>query len=274
MLRFSQVSFSYPRARIRRHRAVPVLSGLSFSAEAGRILFVLGPNGSGKSTLFRLVLGLLRTRHGSVGIDGDEVSKLSSSEIARRVSYIPQEYSVNFNFTVRQSVLMGRTAHMGTWSNRLTGHDHELAQQAMATMGIEGLAERGIRDLSGGERQLTLIARALCQRSRILILDEPTSNLDYGNQDRVLEELRRLADLGFLVAVSTHNPMHALHYGDDLLLLRQGQRIAFSPPQDVTESQLTALYDSPIRLISSPEAPGLRICLPARSTISSGGIPT
>lgn len=264
MLEVENLGYTYTR----RRGGVPSLSDLSFRAEAGHMVFVLGPNGSGKSTLFRLLLKLLRLQQGSVRIDGKSLATMSHTELARRVSYIPQQHDVTFNFTVLDTVLMGRTARMGMWSNTMTDHDRARAYEALDTLGIAHLARRGLRELSGGERQLVLTARALCKEGRLLVLDEPTSNLDYGNQERVLGEISRLAEMGYLVLVSSHNPMHALQYGNRLLLLREGRCIGDGPPADIDEDLLSSLYGTPIRLVSPIQAPNVRMCLPAAALTS------
>lgn len=259
MLEVREVSHTYPS----RRRQGPSLHRVSFSAGAGESVFVLGPNGSGKSTLFKLLLKLLPLRSGSITIDGRDAGLMRHRDLARIISYIPQDQDVTFNFTVLDTVLMGRTAHMGAIANRVSNEDLTLAHDSLDALGIAHLAGRGLRELSGGERQLVFTARALCQGGKVLVLDEPTSNLDFANQELVLAQVRGLAELGYLVLISTHNPMHALHYADSLLLLREGQLLGHHRPSEVSEALLSDLYGSPIRLVTSPEAPGLNICLPA-----------
>lgn len=252
----------------------PTLEDITFTAHQGRVTFVLGPNGSGKSTLFKLLLKLLPLQSGAVQIGGRDLTRISLADLAQVVAYIPQDQHVTFNFTVLDTVLMGRTAHMGTWSNRLSPADHALAEEALDSLGISHLASRGLRELSGGERQLVFTARALCQGGRVLLLDEPTSNLDFGNQETVLTRVRGLAERGYLVLITSHNPMHALHYADSLLLLKAGRLLGHLPPEQVTAGELSDLYSSPIRIVTSPQAPELRICLPDPNTKENHGLAT
>lgn len=167
------LSFSYGGA--------PVLQNVSFSARGGEVIALLGPNGVGKSTLFRCLLGFLKPQRGEVRIDGKALSDFSRRALAREIAYIPQSYSPTFNYTVRESVLMGVTAKLGALEGP-TAAQQALVMQMLDQLGIAHLSERGSRKISGGERQLMLIARALVQNARVLIMDEPTANLDYGQQ--------------------------------------------------------------------------------------------
>lgn len=179
MIEARDASFTYPEAKKRG----PALHDVSFTAHAGEVTFLLGPNGSGKSTLFKLILKLLAVQSGQITLDGRDVSSLSHRGLARRVAYIPQDQNVTFNYTVLDTVLTGRTALMGRWVNRVSAEDYAHAEAALESLGIAHLAARRLQELSGGERQLTYTARALCQGGQILLLDEPTSNLDFGNQE-------------------------------------------------------------------------------------------
>lgn len=246
-----------------RRRSAPSVDGVDLSLQPGRVVFVLGPNGSGKSTLFKLLLGLLRPDTGSVLVEGRAVHRLPAREVARSISYIPQQGEATFSFSVYDTVLMGRTPHLNPVTHRPTDEDRRIARDAIASLGIEHLADRGLRDLSGGERQLALLARALCQQGRLLILDEPTASLDFANQVRVLREVRRLAASGLGVLVSSHDPMHALRYADELVLLREGRVEWSGTPAEVRDEHLSRLYDIGVRITSSPELPGLRLCVPA-----------
>lgn len=259
------VTFTYPR------RERPAVAEVTFGAGAGEVVFVLGPNGSGKSTLFRLLLGLLAPSAGRITLDGADTAGLPARLLARAVAYIPQAEQVSFDFTAREVALMGRTPHLDRFAQRPAPADHEAVERALAALGIEHLAEVGVRSMSGGERQLVLLARALCQESRILVLDEPTSALDFANQSRVLDRLDLLADEGYLLVVSSHNPMHALTHAHRVLLLKQGRLIGSASPSELTERDLSELYDTPVRLLEARDVPGLRLCVPAASTRRTQG---
>ena len=182
-----RLSFSYG--------AHPVLRDVSFRAEPGQLVAVLGPNGAGKSSLFRCMLGFLPHYQGNISLCGRDVRHLPRRELARLAAYIPQSSQPLFDYTVRDTVLMGAAG--GLEPLRQPGRQQlETAQRMMELVGIAPLADRGIRRISGGERQLTLIARALAQQARILLMDEPAANLDYGNQFRLLQQVRRLTEQG------------------------------------------------------------------------------
>ncbi len=240
-----------------------VLNGVDFSAQSGALLAVLGPNGAGKSTLFRCVLGLLKGYTGTVLVDGDLSTQLSARELAHRIAYIPQSRGPAFHYTVLEMVLMG-TTHRVSMLSAPSRHETEVAMAALARMGIADFAQKNFAKLSGGEQQLVLIARALAQRSKTLLLDEPTSALDYGNQAHVMEQVRSLADDGYTVMLSTHNPQHALWYADTVLALLDGKTAAFGAPEDVLdEALIRRLYGVSISLITTDD--GERLIVPHRN---------
>jgi len=234
---------------------------LSFSLVDGEILCVLGPNGSGKTTLFRTLLGLLARQGGAITLDGTALEDLPRAAIARRVGYVPQAHAGYFAYSVREMVLMGRTAHLGAFGSPSL-RDRALADAALETLGIEALAERPFTEISGGERQLTLIARALAQEARLLIMDEPTASLDFGNQVRVLERLVQLAARGIAVLFSTHDPDHAFLCAQRALLLAEGRVLALGPPREVIRSDtLERMYRVSVRIVATGD--GGHSCLPS-----------
>lgn len=214
-----------------------VLSDVSFSVAQGRLLSVLGPNGVGKSTLFRCILGLIRGYEGSISVDGIDVKGMGARELARRVAYIPQSSYPAFSYTVHDMVLMGTSSRSYLFSP--PGKDQEAAVgSSLERLGIAHLAGRAYTQLSGGERQLVLIARALAQQSPVLLMDEPTANLDYGNQLRVLSQIRNLAEEGYTILQSTHNPEQAYLFSHEILAMQQGRVLAYGAPQDVFNAAL------------------------------------
>lgn len=249
------LSFAYPRRR-------PVLQDVSFAVRPGEYVCLLGPNGVGKSTLFSCMMGLTRRFSGDVRICGDSVGRLSAREVARRVAFIPQSASHVFNYSVMDVVLMGTSALTG--GLRSPGADERArAMGSLATLGMEGMAELMFLDLSGGERQLVLIARALAQSARILLMDEPTASLDFGNQARVLEHVHRLAREGYAVIQSSHNPEQAFLYADKVLALHDGRVAAFGPPRDVlTEGLVRRLYDIEVTM-EDVHGGRVRTCFPS-----------
>ncbi|MDR3209393.1 MAG: ABC transporter ATP-binding protein [Oscillospiraceae bacterium] len=225
-----------------------VLEDVSFTARSGELLAVLGPNGVGKSTLFSCMLGLLRGERGDVTLEDKPVRLYPPPELAQRIAFVPQSHAPSFNYSVFDMVLMGTTARVGGFSApRET--EVRAADAALERVGISHLRARGYLQVSGGERQLTLIARALAQNAQVLIMDEPTANLDYGNQIRVLTRVVELAREGFAVIFSTHNPDHAFLFADRVLALRDGRVAAFGTPREaVTEALISSLYGVEVRL--------------------------
>jgi iron complex transport system ATP-binding protein len=228
---------------------------------AGEVVCVLGPNGGGKTTLFRTLLGLLDRHAGTIALEGKPLESYSRAQIATRIGYVPQGHTAYFAFTVREFVLMGRTARLGAFSSP-GGRDREVAGRAMAAMGIAHLADRPITEVSGGERQLALVARALAQEPRLLVLDEPTASLDFGNQVRVMERIAGLAAGGIAILFSSHDPDHAFLCADRAVLLAGGGVVAAGAPQDVIRADsLQKLYGVPVRVV--PIEGGGHACLPA-----------
>lgn len=229
----------------------PVLTDVSFNAGDGSLLAVLGPNGVGKTTLFRCILGLLPGYTGAIEIDGANARTLGARALAQKVAYIPQTRAAAFNYTVLEMALMG-TAHGVSPFSVPKQKETDAAWAALCQLGIEGLAQKSYARLSGGEQQLVLIARALAQQSKTLLMDEPTANLDYGNQSRVLAGVRKLAREGYMVLLSTHNPQHALWYADAALCLSGGRVAACGAPQDViTPALIRSLYGIGVRFIET-----------------------
>ena len=232
--------------------AAPVLQGISFSAESGDFLSVLGANGAGKSTLFRCLLGGLTDYTGAIELDGRDVRTLSRREAAEHIAYIPQIHRPTFGYSVLDTTLMGLTRQLSPFRSP-TPEMEKQAMDALEQMGVAQLAERNFATLSGGEQQLVLIARALCQQSDILVMDEPTSSLDYGNQLRVLERVRQLARQGYTVLLSTHDPQHALRFSQKVLALSGGQVAAEGDTAEVlTRGLLRRLYGVEAVLLDTP----------------------
>lgn len=247
MIEIDRLRFAYA--------AKEVLKGVSFSAAAGELLAVLGPNGVGKTTLFRCMLGLQRGYEGTICFDGIDAKSLSPRALAHRIAYIPQTRGPAFCYSAFDMVLMGTTHEISAL--QVPGRrETETAEGALERLGILALRDKGFGQLSGGEQQLVLIARALAQNSRILLMDEPTASLDYGNQALVLRQVRALADEGYTVLLSTHNPQHALWYADRALALLDGAVEAQGRPADVIDAPLIRrLYGVEVSLESAGHGP-------------------
>jgi iron complex transport system ATP-binding protein len=224
-------------------------SGVTFSLGHGETLAVLGGNGAGKTTLFRTLLGLLPPQGGEVSFAGAVLSQMPPSERARRLAYVPQQHVPAFGFSVLEAVLMGRASLVGVFA-RPSRADHIAAREALATLRIDALAQRRVTEISGGERQLVMIARALAQEAPILVLDEPTASLDFGNRLRVLAEIDRLRANGMTILFSTHEPDQALAHADRALLLADGRMLALDAvDRALTTANIERLYGTRVRLV-------------------------
>jgi iron complex transport system ATP-binding protein len=219
-----------------------VARGIDMEVRAGSVTCLLGPNGIGKTTLFKTLLGLIRPLAGTVEVGGHNLSTLDRQSIARQIAYVPQAQIADFPYTVIDVVVMGRTSHLGTFQGpRAT--DYEAAMAALDQLGIAALAQRDSTRISGGQRQLVLIARALAQQTRIVLMDEPTASLDLGNRIRVLDQIKTLAADGLAVVMSTHEPEHAFVVADRVAIIGGPHRFKTGPVAAVmTAAELSDLY--------------------------------
>jgi iron complex transport system ATP-binding protein len=226
-----------------------VLEDFSAEVSSGEIFCLLGPNGSGKTTLFKTILGFLPVLGGSVTIDGRDAAALSARDFARLVGYVPQSHAPPFAFSVLDVIVMGRTARLGTFGNPKQG-DYDFACSVMERLGISGLRDRRYTELSGGERQMVLIARALTQEPAFLLMDEPTSNLDFGNQAKVLRQIVSLAEQGLGIILTTHYPEHVLLLKTQVALLkRKGVTESGAAGEVLTAGNLSETYGIPVAVM-------------------------
>jgi len=235
-----------------------VFRGVSFGVEPGQILCVLGPNGIGKTTLLRCIAGLERLNKGMMRLDGHLLEQMTRRKVGQFVGLVPQSDAPGFSYTVQQMVEMGRAAHLG-WLSAPGRPDHALAAAALERLGIAHLADRAYPELSGGERQLVLIARALTQQPQLLVLDEPTAHLDFAHQAEVLDLVQDLSRQGLGVVLTTHDPGHAFRVADTVLLMSRDLSVSSGNPALVlTEASLSAAYGRSIRLFM---AEGQTVCM-------------
>ena len=252
MLRIESVSCGYG--------AQDIVKGVSFQLNAGDVMCLLGANGSGKTTLFKAILRFLPLSQGQVYFDGEDIADWSRRRLARAIAYVPQAHASPFAFKVRDVVLMARTSHLSSFGNAQE-HDHEVVEDALRSLAIMHLADKDFTQLSGGERQMVLIARAIAQEAKIMVMDEPASNLDFGNQIRMLSQVKRLSELGFTVLITTHSPNHAFHCATQVAVMKAGQLLAYGKPLSVLTSRcLEEAYSVPLRVIDLGE--GNRVCMP------------
>lgn len=232
------------------YRGRAVLKGVSFSVTHGEIISLLGANGAGKSSLLRLALGLIKPSRGEVLVGGFNIKTLTRRQIAQTLAYVPQVHTAPFPFEVRDVAGLGRLAENGLF--RAPGEAGRRAvDDALDQLKIAHLARRLYTEISGGERQLTLIARALAQGARLLVLDEPATGLDYGHQVHLLQRLSQLAARGYGILMTTHHPDHALAVSSRVVLLKDGALLRDGPPETtVTPETIFQLYGVDIDWVS------------------------
>jgi iron complex transport system ATP-binding protein len=257
LLSINGLGFGYKRK--------PVLHNISFDVETGSVCGLLGPNASGKTTLLKCINGVLNPKEGEVRINGDTVSGMTRREVARLMAVVPQQMSLAFSFTALQMVVMGRAARMGALKLP-SAHDRDEALAAMKELGVENLADRPFAELSGGERQLVLLARALYQETPILLLDEPTSHLDFRNQYRIMDVVREMThEKGLATLVTLHDPNLAARYCTHLVVLKDGRLHRQGPRETVFERKtLEEVYGMEVVVRQMPGGPA--VVLPAPGT--------
>lgn len=242
-----------------------IIRDLSFKIKSGETFTILGPNGVGKTTLFKAILGFIKLQKGKILLNGKDISKISRKEYAKYIGYVPQAHIPPFPYKVIDVVLMGRNPHINSFSQPKK-EDYLIALECLSKMGIEDLKDRTYTEISGGERQLTLIARALAQDSQLLIMDEPTSNLDYGNQMKVLKYIDNIVKDNKAVLMTTHYPNHVFLYSTKVATLSNNKEFRVGTPDTImTEENLKDIYNIDVKIVSS-ENKGKRgivkYCLP------------
>lgn len=242
ILSFEKVVFRY---QPQDHR---VLDELSLQITPASITAILGPNGVGKTTLLHLGLGWRRPQSGQVLLDGKDLLSYRRSELGQRIGLVPQTEHIAYDYSILEYVLLGRAPYL--MPLEMPGEaDCRAAQRALATVGLNNMSNRPVTELSGGERQLVLVARALAQQPRLLLLDEPTNHLDLGNKIHLLELLRDLKDSGVTVVFTTHEPEVAAVLADQLVLMRDGKvQHAGSLQEQFTSERLSETYNTPVEV--------------------------
>ena len=241
-----------------------IVHGVSFTVEDGEFACIMGANGCGKSTTLKTVLDILPPFGGAVQLDGRDVFTMSSAERAQIFAYIPQSHTPPFPFTVADVVLLGRTPYIGQFA-RVREKDRVIAYQALCQLSIQHLADAVYSELSGGQQQLVLIARALAQQPKVLLMDEPTASLDFGNQQLVLSRMRKLTQSGMSVLMVTHDPGHAFFCADKVIMMERGSVLGIGTPEEIiTEPNLKRIYghDVCVSEVQLPSGASARVCVP------------
>ena len=242
-----------------------IFSNISFSIGKGDVLCILGPNGTGKTTLIKCLNGLHEIDSGEILINGKNIKKLSFKEISKHIGYIPQSHVPSFPFKVLDVVLMGRAPYLNL-TDSPKKEDVDIALKSLRTLGIEYLKDKEYTNLSGGERQLVFLARILCQQPDILILDEPTSHLDFGNQIKLLEIIDNLSKSGLSIIMSSHFPDHAFLSSNKVAIMKNKRFIDFGSPDDVvTEDNLKKAYSIDVKLIELDDK--RKVCVPLKTNL-------
>lgn len=259
ILEVDSIAYSYGRSQ--------VFKDVSFSLRKGEVMCILGPNGAGKSTLIKCIAGIFKPSAGVVRISGEDTVSLGAAKIARSIGYVPQQNEIVFPFTVLDFVVMGRTPHISMFASP-GEKDMEIARHSLAMTGTEHLADRTLNSLSGGQRQMVLIARALTQQPSLLLLDEPTSHLDFGNQVLVLETVKRLALSGMAILMNTHMPDHAFLVGSSAAALNLGKLVAVGEIATVVNSEtMSSLYGVGVA-VREIEDLKRKVCVPCDAVAS------
>ncbi|MEM3703729.1 MAG: ABC transporter ATP-binding protein [Candidatus Bathyarchaeia archaeon] len=223
-----------------------ILKGISLEIPEGKVTALLGPNGSGKSTLFKVLLKVLSPYEGDIYVDGKDVKRVEISLLSRIIAWVPQEEDSLFPYTVLEYILMGRTPHLGFF-NMPNKKDEETAQNVLLQLGLPNISHRKVPTLSGGEKKLVSIARALVQEPDILVLDEPTAHLDIGNKARVLNIISKMANSGKTIIFSTHDPNEAFLAADNAVIINGGEVVSEGPPATaITEELLEKTYGTQV----------------------------
>ena len=247
ILQVKDLSFKYTNSRT-------IFHDVNFSMDKGEVLSILGTNGAGKSTLLNCIANLYRPAGGDILLNGKSMKSMTMKEVARVIGYVPQIHTPAYAYTVREFTVMGRTPYIGTFA-KPSAEDYRIADEALYRMGISHLANKAYTEISGGERQQVTIARALTQQPQIILLDEPTAHLDYGNQYRVVQMIKELADEGYSLIMTTHNPEHAVILNGKVAILNREGVLGVGQAADTLNGEtLSKLYGLNIKTVFDQDA--------------------
>lgn len=241
-----------------------ILSDININIKKGEITCILGRNGAGKTTLFKTILGLIPPLQGTITFNGKPIQMFSQKELAKEISYVPQAHGTPFPFSVKDVVTMGQFAHTSGLFGMPDKQNKEIAIECIHTLGIKDLGNRSFSELSGGEKQMVLIARAMAQQPKFIAMDEPTSNLDIGNQIKVMKIALQLKEKGYGLIINTHSPEHVMNYADKVVLLKDGKIKAEGDPAKIMNSALVSeIYNTRVELLVAQKSCGgtAKVCV-------------
>jgi iron complex transport system ATP-binding protein len=239
-----------------------IIENVSFCLSKGEILCLFGPNGVGKTTFFKTLMGFLKSLNGEILVKQQDLEQMDRKKVAKYIAYVPQAHQMAFEFKVIDVVVLGRIAHMDKRKSP-TAIDYKKAWEALERLKMTHLGEKLYTQISGGERQMVLIARALTQDAPILIMDEPTSNLDFGNQIKVMEQINRLKEQGYAVIMTTHSPDQVLLCGDKVMIFHGGKLLRVGTPQNIMTPQLMKeIYDVEVTVNDKGNKGFINLCRP------------
>lgn len=247
ILKVSNLSFHYHISRTIFHK-------VGFSVDNGEVLSILGINGSGKTTLLNCIANLYKPQSGEILLNGQPMHKMGLRDVARMIGYVPQIHTPAYAYTVREFTVMGRTPYIGAFTTP-SAEDYRITDEALERMRIAHLRDKPYTEISGGERQQVTIARVIAQQPQLILLDEPTAHLDYGNQYRVVQMIRELAAEGFALVMTTHNPEHAIILNGKVAILnREGVLGIGQAAETLNAETLSTLYGLSIKTIYDDDA--------------------
>lgn len=242
LLKVNNISYRY-------NDSITTFKNISFNVKRGELFTILGPNGAGKSTLLNCIAGLFKTTNGDILLDGENIDKIPPKKIAQKIAYVPQSSTQAYGYSVRDYIVMGRAPHLNMFMMPNT-HDYEIVDEAIDMLEINRFSNKSYTNISGGERQLANIARAIVQQPDLIIFDEPTSALDYGNQLKIMRIVKKLSNKGYSVIMTTHNPDHAILLDGNVGILDYDGILRTGSVKDVMkEDILSKIYRTNLKLI-------------------------
>ncbi len=247
ILDVNSLSFHY-------HNSRTIFHEVSFSVDNGDVLSILGTNGSGKTTLLNCIANLYKPKSGKILLNGQPMSNMNIRDVAQMIGYVPQIHMPAYAYTVRELAVTGRTPYIGAFTTPST-KDYKIADEALERMGIAHLRDKPYTEISGGERQQVMIARVLAQQPQLILMDEPTAHLDYGNQYRVVQMIRQLAAEGYALIMTTHNPEHAIILNGKVAILNRAGVLGVGHAAETLNAEiLSNLYGLSIKTVYDEDA--------------------